>query len=215
MEADPFDDVLHLEDQFYAEGHELGVKDGSKAGRLEGRAFGLEKGFEKFMAIGELHGRAAVWAARLAKSGEQDVRVHATEAEATATKVGAPEEVSSGTPKSTLERSHAPVPARLPPIASNSRLEKHIRTLYALVEPASMATSNDEEAVSEFDDRLRRAVAKAKVIEKILGEDIVQDGSGGDAQSGPLPDASRTRMPGSAMERSDNIEDFAAKRGST
>lgn len=33
-----------------------------------------------------------------------------------------------------------------------------------------MSTQNDEDAVSEFDDRLKRAQAKAKMVEKMVGE---------------------------------------------
>ncbi|KAK3112348.1 hypothetical protein LTR53_011479 [Teratosphaeriaceae sp. CCFEE 6253] len=61
---EPFATLLTLEDQFYTEGHTLGVADGSRTGRIEGRLFGLEQGFTKFASIGRLSGRAAVWQAR-------------------------------------------------------------------------------------------------------------------------------------------------------
>ena len=64
-DSDPFDDLLSLEDKFYKEGYDLGVSDGERAGRVEGRLFGLEKGFEKYAAMGRLHGRAIIWAGRL------------------------------------------------------------------------------------------------------------------------------------------------------
>lgn len=134
-QQDPFDALLSLEDQYYAEGHALGIADGSRAGRIEGRVFGLEKGFEKFLAMGHLHARAAVWASRLPSSREQN-----------------------------------PSSSSLPALSDNPRLAKHVSTLHALSEPASMSTQNDEDAVSEFDDRLKRAQAKAKVVEKMVGE---------------------------------------------
>ncbi|KAK5740427.1 hypothetical protein LTR17_004690 [Elasticomyces elasticus] len=62
---DPFATLLNLEDQYYTEGYNLGVTDGSLAGRIEGRLFGLEKGFSKFTEMGRMNGRAAVWKARL------------------------------------------------------------------------------------------------------------------------------------------------------
>ncbi|KAK5688729.1 hypothetical protein LTS10_000707 [Elasticomyces elasticus] len=61
---DPFATLLNLEDQYYTEGYNLGVTDGSLAGRIEGRLFGLEKGFSKFTEMGRMNGRAAVWKAR-------------------------------------------------------------------------------------------------------------------------------------------------------
>ncbi|KAH8153763.1 uncharacterized protein LAJ45_01530 [Morchella importuna] len=63
--ADIFDSLLSLEEDFYQEGYALGVKDGEQAGRIEGRAFGLEKGFEKFLELGRLQGRCSVWKARI------------------------------------------------------------------------------------------------------------------------------------------------------
>ncbi|KAI9706277.1 MAG: hypothetical protein M1820_004852 [Bogoriella megaspora] len=133
-----FDSLLELEDNFYQEGYKLGVEDGSRAGRVEGRLLGLEKGFEKYVTMGQYHGNVSVWQAR----------------------------VSSDIPlqfENKIKQEHL-----LPPLSSNPRLEKHLQTLYALVEPASLPTQNTEEGVSEVDDRLKRAGAKAKVIETII-----------------------------------------------
>ncbi|KAK5130476.1 hypothetical protein LTR08_001998 [Meristemomyces frigidus] len=65
-DPDPFTTLLDLEDTFYTEGHTLGRADGSRAGRIEGRLFGLENSFQKAFAMGKLTGRANVWSARLA-----------------------------------------------------------------------------------------------------------------------------------------------------
>ena len=172
---DLFDDLYSFEDQFFKEGFELGVADGSHAGRVEGRVFGLEKGFEKFAAIGRLHGRASVWAGRLPSvkpetegasknghPGSQPVAVHVDTASSSTADSSAATAVVDHTSKST-GRSLAPLP-------QNSRLRKHIETLYALSEPASLSTENNEDAVAEFDDRFKRAAAKLKIIERIVGE---------------------------------------------
>jgi len=158
MEQDPFDSLLGLEDKYYDEGYQLGVADGSRAGRVEGRIFGMEKGFDKFVASGMLHGRAEVWGSRLPQSKE----------------LGPGSQVSAQTVLNKGTEEHVETPrgtgSMLPPLAANVRLEKHIQTLYALVEPVSLSTQNNEDAVSDFDDRLKRAGAKAKVIEKLVGE---------------------------------------------
>lgn len=132
---DPFDTLFNLEDQYYSEGYNLGVADGSQAGRVEGRVFGLEKGFEKFAAMGALAGRCAVWEARLP-----------TETEA--------------------QTNHA----QLKSLPKNARLAKHLQTLYALTEAESLSTENNEDSVSDFDDRFKRAEGKVKVVEKLIGE---------------------------------------------
>ena len=63
--ATSLDDRLSLEEQFYKEGHDLGVSDGQRAGQAEGRQFGMQKGFEKFVQMGKLHGRAEVLQAEM------------------------------------------------------------------------------------------------------------------------------------------------------
>lgn len=79
----------------------------------------------------------------------------------------------------------------LPPLLSpgavvGTRLQKHITTLFALSEPDSLRLENCEDAVAEFEDRYRRALAKEGIVRRILGEgrDVVVDGSGGNSGGG-------------------------------
>jgi hypothetical protein len=153
-ETDPFDDLLSLEGNFYNEGFQLGSVEGATAGRVEGRVFGLEKGFEKFLEAGRLHGRSLIWAGRLPGKGEKEGCGN-QEREASTT----PQDGNSG---SSLT---------LPKLSNNPRLEKHIRVLFALTEPVSLSTDNTDEAVSDFDDRLKRGHAKIKIIERLVGEE--------------------------------------------
>ncbi|MCJ1313449.1 hypothetical protein MMC25_007127 [Agyrium rufum] len=160
MEEDPFDALLKLEDKYYSDGHALGRDDGAIAGRLEGRLFGLEKGFEKFYEMGKLHGRSVVWSSRLSithasPEGERSLETGVT---------------STQTIEQTQAHASEGTSSVLQPVVRTSRMEKHLRTFHALVEPASLPQNNAEGAVSEFDDRYKRAQAKAKVIEKLLGE---------------------------------------------
>ncbi|KAH7003254.1 hypothetical protein EDB82DRAFT_531690 [Fusarium venenatum] len=133
--SDPFEDVLNLEERFYSEGYQLGIKDGIQAGRIEGRSFGMQKGFEKFLESGRLASKAVVWANRIPQKDKAS-------SEETCT---------------------------LPPLPKNARLEKNINTLYALVEPETLSTENSDEAVQDFDDRVKRAQGKAKIVERMTG----------------------------------------------
>jgi hypothetical protein len=165
MSDDLFDGILNLEDESYEEGYQLGVADGSRAGRIEGRVFGLEKGFEKFIEIGRIHGKACVWGARL--SADKVPVPKPSEP------MGCQSIVTDGEGKIQKEDGsgiHPDTPVTMENLPSNRRLEKHIRTLFALVEPESMSTQNTEDAVSDFDDRYKRALSKVKVIENIIGE---------------------------------------------
>jgi len=165
MESDPFDELLRLEDQFYDEGYQLGAADGAKAGRIEGRIFGLEKGFEKYAECGKLHGRSLVWLNRLPNAPK------------TRTENGPGEDIVKDVMVAELDsaspRGTGQVQSRLhlPSLPKNTRLQKHINVLYALAEPASLPTENTEEAVSDFDDRFKRAAGKIKIIEKLIGEE--------------------------------------------
>ncbi|KAJ4302395.1 hypothetical protein N0V88_002539 [Collariella sp. IMI 366227] len=70
------------------------------------------------------------------------------------------------------DRSEEDVKRELPPLLQRKdggRLEKHVRTLYALAETESLSTENTDEAVDDFDDRLRRAQGRAKIIGRTVG----------------------------------------------
>ncbi len=60
---------------------------------------------------------------------------------------------------------------QLPRLPSNPRLERNIRSLLALLEPGTLSVENTDEAVNDFDDRLKAARGKVKIIEKMVGED--------------------------------------------
>ena len=164
MNEDPFDEVLNLEDTFYAEGFKLGKADGKKDGLVEGRIFGLEKGFEKFLQMGKLHGRSVVWASRLTESSSPS---NGEQSEDAYDSFMPMEKESSSDSSITIPIQDDP----MPPLPEKARLEKHIRTLFALSEPESLSMQNNEDDVSEFDDRFKRAVAKAGIIGKLVGED--------------------------------------------
>lgn len=212
---DAFDSLFSLEETFYKEGYELGLADGKRAGLIEGRLTGLERGFEKFAQMGRLHGKCVVWAGRLPnsrsreigsglsrhqKSGaseeEEENMVAGEEQEEVREGEGEKESKDNTNDDSATEldqkqtsnlppsfhpnpNNHIPPsPPTSPRLLSTSnnknpnkaRLKKHILTLYALVEPASLSIQNTEEAVSDFDDRLRRAEGKVKIIERITGD---------------------------------------------
>ncbi len=218
MEEDPFDSLLTLEDTFYDEGYKLGVADGSLAGRIEGRVFGLEKGFEKYLSMGILQGRSAVLAGRLAKVREQEPDAVGITPAHPSSQAG---ELQLERPDAEGQKISQPLGSgqasdtgkvgknTLPTLPDNPRLEKHIQTLYALVEAASLSTDNTEEAVSDFDDRFKRASAKAKVIERLIGETsgLYEDGSGANAQSnGPYSGLEQ----GSKSNGDGSIEDMSS-----
>lgn len=182
QQDDPFDTLLNLEDTFYNDGYELGVTDGKRAGLIEGRLFGLEKGFEKYATMGHLYGRAVVWSRRLSSS-QIKKRVEIDHK----TTLSRSNNSESKDRKSESDALHQePIENKLeqtilPTLPENIRLEKHIRTLYALAEASSLSTENTEEAVADFEDRLKRAEGKIKIIEKLTGEanlaEIAHNGS--------------------------------------
>lgn len=176
---DFFEPLFNLEDQFYNEGYQLGVIDGTRDGRLEGRAFGIEKGFEKFAEMGRLHGRSLVWNARLPKSlKDPESPLHEPKGgnPVDATTLGSQARGNSGPTAVSDENNKSKASFSLPPLPDNPRLEKHIHTLMSLTDPAQLSFENNEDAVSDFDDRLKRAKAKIKIIEKIVHEAVPDDG---------------------------------------
>lgn len=189
MATDPFEDLLSLEDQFYQEGYKQGTEDGVRAGRVEGRSLGLEKGFEKFLESGRLHGRAVVWANRLPNRPSLKPAMSPPTA-------GSGEEVGRRRGDSShADGQESPVsPSRLPSLPNNARLEKNITTLHDLVDPESLSTENTDEAVADFDERLKKAQGKARIVEKLVGEDRKTDSS--------------RESPGAGGSKNSNIEDI-------
>jgi hypothetical protein len=217
MEDDPFEEILDLEETYYQEGYALGVEDGSRTGRIEGRIFGLEKGFEKFAAMGLLHGKASVWGSRIpgriarverAQADSNELAKPSTDMKDALTGVSSSEQAGMGK-------------AELPQLLPNPRLAKHITTLHALTELPTFSTSNTEDAIADFDDRFKRAGAKAKVIERILGEGDVNaaveteaEASQATPSSSAKPREKERSVKLSQSDRSaDNMEDFGGLQG--
>lgn len=144
MSADPFDDLLGLEDEFYQEGYDAGLADGEHAGMVEGKVFGIEKGYEKALELGKLQGRALVWQMR-----QRDTSISTEVAQSPLLKY--------------LEGSK---------ISSNSRVTKHIETLLISSSGKHVRDENSDDAVADFDDRIARSQAKAKVVAAIVGEPV-------------------------------------------
>jgi hypothetical protein len=173
MQRNAFDTVLDLEEEFYNAGFHQGSVDGIKAGRIEGRTFGLEKGFEKYVESGRLYGKSIIWSNQIQKSRISESQKTVKNISISPSTLNAPSQNSSSL-------------RSLPPLPMNHRLLKHIKTLHALSESESLSIENTEEAVTDFDDRTKRAQGKAKVIERIVRG--FKDGSVGnqDAISGDL-----------------------------
>jgi len=94
-------------------------------------------------------------------------------------------------------------------------LDKHVRTLYALSELESLSTQNIEDAVSEFDDRFKRAVAKVKVIESIVDEGHIDGDSDtkdiAEREGGEKSEKGRLKLARSEIGLEKNIEDFGIR----
>lgn len=205
---DPFDDLLTLEDTLYTTAHSLGVSDGAHAGRIEGRIFGLERGFDKFLELGELHGRGAVWGSRLPAS-----KPASSAPPATATETASQDPVQEP-PASTSQPSTTP---QLPTLRTpTTRLQSNICLLYHLTDPLTFSTSNTEASVGDFDDRVKRAGAKAKVIERIIGETSASTTTTATSSKDAKSPERKVRLEGEAAKRGrrgdDSMEDFVGSR---
>lgn len=221
--TDPFDDLLTLEDTLYTTAHSQGIADGSRAGRIEGRIFGLEKGFEKFAALGELHGRGAVWGARIAGARSLPPTMTTTTPSTTSTTPATTTTTTAAAQNSTPAQASTTLPQF--PIPS-SRLTTNISLLYHLTDPPTFSTANTEPSVADYDDRFKRAGAKAKVVERIIGESTYASNQEATAErAGGASKARNVRLEGEGSKSKstrgrggggkggdDNMEDFGGSR---
>lgn len=161
MASDPFDELLDIENDYYKEGYDAGVTDSTYAGLVEGKVFGIEKGYEKAVELGKHRGRALVWQHRLGLSNPSD-KVHQ---EVTASSSG--NSSASTLSDADMMRHLGQI---LPHLPTNARLQRHVEVLSVAADPTSVAKDNSDEAVTDFDERIAKASAKAKVIANIIGE---------------------------------------------
>ncbi|EAW07930.1 Yae1 family protein [Aspergillus clavatus NRRL 1] len=164
MEQNLLDSLLDLEEEFYKEGYDLGAADGAQAGYTEGSVFAVEKGFEKFIELGRLYGKALVWAQRNAECDPSKASVLDNKSKDISIT-----ESEDGEPKEEFPIGPSICKGMLP-LPSSSRLAKNLDILLELVDPASLPMENTEEAVTDVDERLRGAMIKAKLIQRALGE---------------------------------------------
>lgn len=155
MSSDIFDDLLKLEDGYYKEGYDEGVADSTYAGMIEGKVFGIEKGFEKALELGKLHGRSLIWQERsrpLTETNAVD---------------------SGGSPPTNVNPTRlAEIIQSLERLPEGARLRRHVEALRDTSDSTNIAKDNSDDAVTEFDDRIAKAKAKAKVIANIAGEPL-------------------------------------------
>ncbi|KAL4914190.1 hypothetical protein BDW62DRAFT_147198 [Aspergillus aurantiobrunneus] len=156
MDNNLLESLLDLEEDFYKEGFDLGAVDGADAGYTEGSVFAVEKGFEKFIELGKLYGKALVWAQRLT-----EMKQNSHEALLNSESMGETKKENSLTPSACNKMAKFP---------HSSRLAKNLDTLLELVDPASLPMQNTEDAVTDVDERLKGAVIKTKLIQRAFRE---------------------------------------------
>ena len=158
------------------------------AGLVEGTLFGVEKGFEKAVRMGRLSGRAAVWQRRFQSTkpppppppssppvvpsrrrSNENKAVVAEEDAAAAAPVVVVDDVDQLTVLSA---------------STNPRLAKHLGALSATTDTASLSGANTDAAVAEFDERLAKAVAKARLIANVVAEPVQVDDADAGAAAG-------------------------------
>lgn len=157
MAEDLFDDVLDIEHRFYQEGFDAGATDGARAGVTEGKIFGIEKGYDKALELGRLHGRALVWKDRQGLG----TPMFSGGAES----VPATDKLSNKADGSLVDAA-----SHMQPLPKGSRLEKNIDSLLTLTDPTGVPKDNDDESVEKIEDLIVKATSKAKIIATTIGE---------------------------------------------
>jgi hypothetical protein len=68
MSSDLFDASLNLEETYYADGYKEGSEIGAKQGLIEGRIYGAQVSYERFLQVGLLYAKLDLWRAQAAQS---------------------------------------------------------------------------------------------------------------------------------------------------
>lgn len=144
--ATAFDSLLDLETYHYDLGHAAGLRDGLAVGGAEARLFGLEQAFARFATMGALAARCRIWTARCKSAGLDD------------------NDHKDAMPNTAVSTTW-------PSLCAPARLAQHLTTLHALTDLRTLGATNEDADVGDFDERLRRAQAKVKIIQRPLGEE--------------------------------------------
>jgi len=57
---------------------------------------------------------------------------------------------------------------KLPSLPNNARLDKNVHTLYSLVDPKTLSIDNSDAAVQDFDERLKKAQGKERIVSRVV-----------------------------------------------
>ncbi|KAK9450151.1 uncharacterized protein V1518DRAFT_194236 [Limtongia smithiae] len=150
---DLFDSLLNLESTFYEQGYAEGFADGLRAGTSEGKQFGLQTGFRRFLSAGILQGRCEIWS-----STAPDDAAPARER----TRQSQHKQQRASDNDNENETDLTPL--------SGGRASRQLRILQDLV--IDVPTQNDEAAVDEFENRMKRARARAKVVQRLMRDTV-------------------------------------------
>ena len=150
MARDPFDDLLELENEYYKQGLEAGVADSAYAGLIEGKTFGIEKGYEKVIELGKLHGRAVIWKRRLDNSP------------------------ASGNDAAPVPETQdiQDLSSNMSALPNNARLRKHVEAVLILTDHQHIPCGNTDEAVADVEDRIAKTRSRVKMIMTLVGENV-------------------------------------------
>lgn len=189
-----FDTLLSLESTFYETGYTQGHQDGLRQSQFESRVFGVEQGYLKGVAMGRMVARARLWKARLEVVRQQEGRPLQNRPQRSSLYEGSGSDTTSEVAETIAKASNAAdddkeaLDLSLPPLQANERLqktlEKHVEKLLVYVDPSTLSPANTDDDVADYDDRLKKAQAKMKVIERLVGEDTGTDDS--KAQAGSM-----------------------------
>lgn len=74
--GDEIDKVLDLEQQYYQEGYEEGQREATHHQFIEGKEYGYQTGFQRFIIIGYMRGVAEIWRKEDGKTIEKSMESH-------------------------------------------------------------------------------------------------------------------------------------------
>lgn len=92
-------------------------------------------------------------------------------------------------------------------LSGSERLKKHVRRLAELTNVDEVSTENSEDAVQDFEERIRDSRAKALLISRIVGESD-DNTAVGPASEGDEKGTRSVRVKKDGTGKSDEMEDF-------
>lgn len=155
----------------YQTGYDEGIEDGKIAGIQEGSGFGMQTGFQRYVALGVLNGRIKVWRVQIENVQKRlNQQLDSATFDLKTSEGGKTTEITGETETKIKSDTHL---SEKDVEALKKQLDKTttaIDSLQKLIDPETVPKTNSDDDVARLELALRKSKSKAKIISTYINK---------------------------------------------